>query len=187
MVETASSSPAPLIMVTGGARSGKSRWAETLAADLGIQLGLPVHYLATAVAGDPEMAERIRRHRERRPPEWSVVEETLDLSRVIGGLAPGVVLIDCLILWTANWLEARGMNDRAEELIAADTRDWLLALKSSSRPAVVVTGEVGLGLVPDNRMARVYRDLLGRANQELAVEAGQVYLVVSGIPVRIKP
>ncbi len=177
----------PLVMVTGGARSGKSRWAEDLAAGLAERHALPVHYLATSGVMDDEMAGRVRQHRERRPANWSTVEEPLDLAGPARNLAPGVLLIDCLILWTSNWMQAQDVSKSSEPIIAGETQNWLRALRSANRPAVVVTGEVGLGIVPESRTARIFRDLLGRVNQEVAREATEVYLVVSGLPVRIKP
>lgn len=187
MTEDFGTDRAPLIMVTGGARSGKSRFAEGLAGDLAARFGLPVHYLATSKVMDEEMAERVRRHRERRPAGWSTVEAPLDLTGGIAGLAPGVLLIDCLILWAANWMESQDVDRSSEHIIAQETLDFIRALKAVPRPAVIVTGEIGLGIVPENRIARVFRDLLGRVNQELASQASEVYLVVAGIPLRIKP
>jgi adenosylcobinamide kinase/adenosylcobinamide-phosphate guanylyltransferase len=176
-----------LILVTGGARAGKSTFAEQLARQLG---GEEVCYLATAEPGDDEMRARITAHRAARPAGWRTVEAPRDVGAVLRGLmiparpTPWVVLLDCLTLLVSNVLLAHGGED-AWPAVEAEITD-VLRFAEQSVTVIVVTNEVGMGIVPEHRLARVYRDLLGRANQRLASMAAFVYLVVSGIPLEIK-
>jgi adenosylcobinamide kinase / adenosylcobinamide-phosphate guanylyltransferase len=170
-------SPAAVTLVLGGARSGKSAWAEACAEASGLA---PV-YLATAEAGDGEMAERIAEHRARRGARWATVEEPLDL---IGALrqwaAPDrVVLVDCLTLWLANLMDAGRDPERERERLAAS----LLAMPG---PAIFVSNEVGLGIVPDNALARAFRDAAGRLNQRIAAAAQHVVFLAAGLPLTLK-
>ncbi|NPV91087.1 MAG: bifunctional adenosylcobinamide kinase/adenosylcobinamide-phosphate guanylyltransferase [Firmicutes bacterium] len=190
-----------LVLVTGGARSGKSRFAEELAARWA-GAGRKVVYLATAGVEDSEMRERVQRHRERRPAHWVTVEETHraeEVIREIGGGA-GVILLDCLTLLLSNWLlnpEPLGRQPLTDwddrERIEEIERDLLGRMESLARTAseararvIVVSSEVGMGLVPEYPLGRVYRDLLGLSNQAVAARADQVYAMFSGIPVKIK-
>jgi adenosylcobinamide kinase/adenosylcobinamide-phosphate guanylyltransferase len=177
--------------VTGGARSGKSSVAERLAA----AGRAPVVYLATAEAGDDEMRARIAEHRLRRPAEWKTVEATMALAGALAALAtpPGTVLLEDLGLLASNTLLDRtGAGDPTAVMAAveADIEGELRALEDARRDGrwdlIVVTNEVGLGVVPPTPLGRVYRDVLGRANQACAARADDVYLVVAGIPVCIK-
>ena len=165
-----------IILVTGGARSGKSALAERIAG----QFDMPRIYIATATAGDDEMKNRIARHREMRGPGWLTVEETLDLA---GALArtdgQGVRLVECLTLWLANLFEAGDGSAATAQLCAT-----LAAQKS---PVVLVTNELGLGIVPENVLARRFRDAHGLMNQTVAAVADQVWMSVSGLPLRLKP
>ena len=167
-----------LIYVTGGARSGKSTFAERLASEHG---GEQVTYLATAQAFDDEMTERIGRHRAARPAGWHTLEEPLDLEAVLASVE-GVVLLDCLSLWVSN-LMLRGDSDEAV-LRAADEVIFLNQRRDA--PLIAVSNEVGLGIVPDNALARRYRDTLGWVNQRFAVASGEAWLLVSGLPVKLK-
>lgn len=164
-------------LVLGGARSGKSAHAEHLAAEMGRH---PV-YLATATAGDAEMAARIARHRARRGDSWRTIEVPLALPEAIeqaaGPDAP--VLVDCLTLWLANLLQAGRDPVRETELLLA-------ALRRAPGPVVLVSNEVGLGIVPDNALARRFRDEAGRMNQVMAEAAGRVVLVIAGLPQILK-
>lgn len=172
--------PSPLPAVTlilGGARSGKSRFAESLiAASPG-----PWVYLATGESGDAEMAARIRNHRARRGDDWRTVEEPLDLAGALGR-ATGkgrAILVDCLTLWISN-LMAAGRD------VALETERLIATLPRISTPIVFVANEVGLGIVPDNALARAFRDEAGRVNQAIAAVADRVYFVAAGLPLVMK-
>ncbi|WP_425148076.1 bifunctional adenosylcobinamide kinase/adenosylcobinamide-phosphate guanylyltransferase [Deinococcus sp.] len=168
-----------LIYVTGGARSGKSRFAEERARQLG---GDAVTYLATAQPLDAEMQARIERHRADRPPRWITVEEPLELERAVQAAPTPVVLLDCLSLWVSNLL-LRG-DSEAQMLKAAG--DLLATQRRRGGTLIAVSNEVGLGIVPDNALARQYRDALGRVNQAAAAAADEAYLLVSGLEVKLK-
>ena len=209
MSENQEKSPAPseqtvpprLILILGGARSGKSTFAERLAASG----GRPVAFIATATASDDEMSERIARHRASRPKGWHTLEEPLDLARAVRQAAElaDVVLLDCITLWLGNVLsQASGQHvqdEQGEEALHTTSRlfderalkefEALLTVVKSLGPnktLIVVTNEVGLGIVPAYHLGRLYRDTLGYINQRLAEAAEQVYLMVAGLAVDIK-
>ncbi len=166
----------PIILVGGGARSGKSSYALTLAESYGPRKA----FIATAQVYDEEMAERVRLHREERNDAYSTIEEPYELATAIRqqeGLAD-VVVVDCLTLWLTNLLLA----DREAEAAAA-----LEEIAKSPLPCILITNEVGCGIVPDNALARRFRDLAGRLNQQAAALAIEVYYTAFGIPLRIKP
>lgn len=171
-------SPLPAVtLVLGGARSGKSVHAERL---------LDSHprrrvYVATAEIRDAEMAERVQQHRARRDPDWGLVEEPLDLPRrLVAETEKGAaVLVDCLTLWLTNVMLA--------ERDAASAMDELDAsLGQCGGPIILVSNEVGLGIVPDNRLAREFRDLAGRLNQRMAARADHVVFIAAGLPLVLK-
>lgn len=166
-----------LALVLGGARSGKSAFAERLAES---HAG-PLLYIATAEAGDAEMAARIAAHRARRGGRWQAVEAPQALPATLGALPPcGAVLVDCLTLWLSNLLLAGADLD--------DAGDHLLrSLDARLAPTIVVANEVGLGIVPDNALARRFRDAAGRLNQRVAAAADAVHLVAAGLPLTLKP
>ena len=167
---------APVTLVLGGARSGKSRFAEGLVAASGLA---PV-YIATARAGDAEMAARIAAHRARRGGAWTTVEEPLDLAATLAGVAAGsAALLDCLTLWLANLMAADRDVDTARAGLVA-------ALAGLAAPAVLVSSEVGQGIVPDNALARRFRDAAGLLHQDVAEAAQQVWFVTAGLPWRLK-
>ena len=168
-----------LILVLGGARAGKSAFALRLAeAQLGDRQGC---FIATAQALDTEMAERIARHREERSARWITIEEPYQLDAALRQAAEStVVLIDCLTLFVSNWL-LRSENEAMQTIV-----ERLLA-NVKSQTVICVSNEVGLGIVPDNPLARTFRDLLGRVNQQFAAAADEVYLLVAGLPLKLKP
>jgi adenosyl cobinamide kinase/adenosyl cobinamide phosphate guanylyltransferase len=168
-----------IILVTGGARSGKSQYAEQRARELG---GRRV-YIATAEARDDEMRERIAAHQKRRGSEWITVEQPVELTATL--LAQrgrtDCALVDCLTLWLSNLLLRRD-KESAEEKVA----ELVQTLPRLDFHTVLVTNEVGWGIVPDNRLGRQFRDLAGWANQRFAEAANEVILTVAGMPMTIK-
>jgi len=185
-----------LILVLGGVRSGKSTFAQELASGMGGE----VCFLATAEAGDGEMEERIRRHRGDRPVNW----KTLELA---GGVRlesrPGgghLVLMDCFTVYLSNLMALRGLDWPPEEEdlmpegeVARRSREvegealaLVDSLRGEARALIVVSNEVGMGVVPPYRLGRIFRDLAGRLNQRLAERADEVYLVAAGLPLRLK-
>ncbi|TWH55861.1 adenosylcobinamide kinase /adenosylcobinamide-phosphate guanylyltransferase [Desulfitobacterium sp. LBE] len=185
------------VLITGGARSGKSRFAELLAA----HPGLPVTYIATAQVYDEEMALRVKKHQDQRPAHWGLVEEPLALSSVLERHAQnkGVLLVDCVTLWLTNLLLAHYPAEdhlteqeytqalhRLEQKILEQVRIVARIARDITPQVIMVTNEVGDGIVPDNPLSRIYRDLAGRANQILGQGAQQVYSVVAGYPTEIK-
>ncbi len=166
------------VLVLGGARSGKSAYAQSVA-----ETSAPERlYLATAEAGDAEMADRIARHRDARGAGWTTREEPLDLVEALTAEArPGrIVLVDCLTLWLAN-LMASSRDVEAETIRLAQ------ALGALGGPAIVVSNEVGLGLVPETRLGRDFRDCQGRANAALARASDAVVFLAAGLPTLLKP
>jgi adenosylcobinamide kinase/adenosylcobinamide-phosphate guanylyltransferase len=165
-----------LTLVLGGARSGKSRYAEGLIR----ALPSPWIYVATAEAGDAEMAQRIAAHRVQRGSGWQVIEAPHDLARALEATPAGVpVLVDCLTIWLSNRM-------LADADVAAEIGHLEEALDHRAGPMVLVSNEVGSGIVPDNALARRFRDLQGRLNQRIAARADQVALVVAGLPLMVK-
>jgi adenosylcobinamide kinase / adenosylcobinamide-phosphate guanylyltransferase len=169
-----------LVVLVGGARAGKS----ALAADLARRWAGPVAFVATAEAGDEEMRSRIERHRAERPSEWTTVEEPIRLRDALLGLDDGALaVVDCLTLWTANLLE-RG---DAEEEIVEEAEAVAATASARAAPVVVVTNEVGLGVVPATPSGRTYRDLLGRVNSAFVERADRAALVVAGRLLQLDP
>ncbi|RME27585.1 MAG: bifunctional adenosylcobinamide kinase/adenosylcobinamide-phosphate guanylyltransferase [Deltaproteobacteria bacterium] len=164
------------ILVTGGARSGKSRFAQARAEALHPRR----FYLATAQALDAEMADRIARHRADRDGSWQTLEEPLDPGPLLR--QDGVVLLDCLTLWVSNLLLA----DRDDADIEAAMEALVSAVATADNPVVLVTNEVGLGIVPNNPLARRFRDHSGRLSQLLAAVCDEVVLCVAGLPLTVK-
>ena len=177
-----------LILVLGGARSGKSDFAQRLAKELG---GDKVVFVATAEARDEEMQRRIEVHRQTRPPGWKTAEAPRRVGEAVQALGAGarVVLVDCVTLLVSNTVLALGESPEAvaaEAAVTGEVRALLDACRESTATFIVVSNEVGLGLVPDNPLGRLYRDLLGQVNQTLAAQASAVYLLVAGLPLEIK-
>ncbi|WP_394701412.1 bifunctional adenosylcobinamide kinase/adenosylcobinamide-phosphate guanylyltransferase [uncultured Roseibium sp.] len=165
-------------LVLGGARSGKSRFAE----DLALRSGLGRIYVATGTAFDGEMEKRIAAHRTQRGAGWRTVEEQTDLAGVLRreGKADAVLLVDCLTLWLNNLM----MADRD---LAAESARLCDAVSMLAGRCIFVSNEVGMGIVPDNRLSRDFRDAQGRLNQDMAAVCGKVIFVAAGQPFLLKP
>ena len=181
-----------LVLVTGGARSGKSTFAEKLAA----REGQRIAYIATAQVFDEEMAFRVRLHRSRRPDSWQTFEAPFNAHEVIRAAARehDLILFDCITIYLSNLLCAlpeSALDD--QDQVCAQARDQITALIGAAEEAarqgtttIFVTNEVGAGIVPEHKLSRIYRDLSGLANQQLAGAAARVYAVIAGIPVDIR-
>lgn len=178
-----------LTLIIGGARSGKSRYAQQLA----VASGEPALFVATAEPGDDEMRRRIQAHKRSRPANWQTLEITGNLgpeiSRAIGTIP--IAIIDCITLLVNNIFNQKAFPNadaRAlEKQVTEEINGLIECFNKSPAHFIVVTNEVGLGIVPDNEMGRLYRDLLGTANQMLAACADKVFLMVAGVPVPVKP
>lgn len=180
-----------MILVTGGARSGKSRHAESLLAQAS-----SVRYIATSQVFDEEMAARIRHHQDGRPAYWQTIERWQGLEKVITpDISAGeAVLLECVTTLVTNLMFAFGGEDdpqtwdyaAIEQHVAVEIDQLIAACQTCPALVVLVTNEVGMGIVPENRLARHFRDIAGRVNQRLAQAADEVWLVVSGIGVKIK-
>jgi adenosylcobinamide kinase/adenosylcobinamide-phosphate guanylyltransferase len=187
--------PAMNELILGGARSGKSRFAEQRATELAQQHGLKVIYVATAEARDGEMARRIEHHRVRRPANWGCAEETLHLAAKLRELAAPdtCLLVDCLTLWLSNLLFAGRAAAQAEAgeaidcpLFAAETADLIETLPKLPGQVILVSNEVGWGIVPMHPVSRLFADEQGRLNQRIASVCQKVTLVAAGLPLTLK-
>ena len=182
-------------LILGGARSGKSAHAERLAVELAQQHGLKVIYIATAEARDGEMARRIAHHRARRPTDWGCAEETLHLAAKLRELAAPdtCLLVDCLTLWLSNLLFAGRAATQAEAdevvdcpLFAGETADLIETLPKLPGRTILVSNEVGWGIVPMHPVSRLFADEQGRLNQRVASVCEKVTLVAAGLPLQLK-
>jgi adenosylcobinamide kinase / adenosylcobinamide-phosphate guanylyltransferase len=172
-----------LVLVLGGTRSGKSRYGLGRAAEL--SNGDPVTFVGTARSGDPELDARIAGHRRARPEAWPTVQADRDLAATIGALAPeSVVLVDGLTLWLSDLVgdEPAAVDDVLDGPVA----DLLAAIEARPGPVVVVSDELGLGMVPLDAGARAFRDLLGITHQRLAAAADEVHFMVAGLPTTLR-
>lgn len=179
-------------LIIGGARSGKSHFALELA----LKSGTPVLFVATATAGDEEMRQRIEAHRKARPATWNTLEATTHIGSQIQQKAggAGTIIVDCITLLVNNlFIECTGEVGEQINAVLIEKRvtneiDELIACISRANASfVIVTNEVGSGIVPADSMTRLYRDLLGKANQMLARHVDEIYLMVAGIPLLVKP
>lgn len=174
-----------LIVVTGGARSGKSSFAQ----DLAESLEGPRTFLATCPRVDSEMDDRIQKHiADRAKKNWDTIEEEVALAQVLANSAASVILIDCLTLWVNNLLylnESQGLDFSESEMVD-HCHQLLKECKKYQGTIICVTNELGSGIVPENKTARLYRDLVGRCNQTLAAQADEVVLVSCGLPLYLK-
>ena len=180
-----------LTLILGGVRSGKSRFAQELAHRLGND---DVLFVATAESRDEEMARRIDKHRQSRPDTWRTLEQPLKTGKTINvvEMLPKVVLVDCLTLLVSNVLLDNESDLDAPEGIAAienrmhaEIEDLIAVAKNREIHLIVISGEVGMGLVPENALGRLFRDMLGWSNQQLAACATSTYLMVAGIPINV--
>ena len=180
-----------LTLILGGARSGKSSFAEQLAA----KLGGSVSYIATAQALDQEMHARIKQHKSNRPSNWKTMEIATDIANKLGEniYHSNVILLDCITLLVSNHI-MRSSSDinqpneiEAKKSVSEEIESLITTIQGRSSHWIIVSNEVGMGLVPPYPSGRLYRDLLGWANQQLAEAADHVYFMVSGIPWKIKP
>ncbi|GMA99415.1 bifunctional adenosylcobinamide kinase/adenosylcobinamide-phosphate guanylyltransferase [Pelosinus sp. IPA-1] len=176
-----------IVLITGGARSGKSLFAEQYAAAQTDK----VAYIATAQVYDQEMQTRVTLHRQRRPDTWQTFEAPYDADQILQEAAKqaNVILFDCLTLYTSNLLLSPNTPTNPEETyqyIMKQIEKLVISSRASQATVLFVTNEVGMGIVPDNALARQYRDIAGMVNQKMAAHADEVYLVISGLPVEIK-
>ena len=173
-----------IILLLGGARSGKSHYAQQLAAELGSK----VLFVATGEGLDEEMQARIAEHKKGRPKIWRTLEVTTGVGKKVDkqiGDAE-VVVIDCITLLISNLLHGKADYPEAEKRVQAEINGLINAMDKLDTTFIIVSNEVGMGLVPDNKLGRIYRDLLGKANQLLAKHATEVYLMVACLPVQVK-
>lgn len=176
-----------ITLLLGGARSGKSSYAQKLAEDS----GKSVTFLATAQAFDEEMSVRIQKHRAERPVNWETLEIPLGIASCVNRIQSQVVILDCVTLLISNQMMQFVKDDLVDEALfmqsVQNEMDSLFsAIRASAQHWIIVSNEVGLGLVPPYQMGRVYRDVIGGANQRLAREAEQVIFMMAGIPMAIK-
>jgi adenosylcobinamide kinase/adenosylcobinamide-phosphate guanylyltransferase len=171
-----------LIIILGGVRSGKSRYAQQLAGDIGKR----VLFLATAEAGDDEMKHRIARHKSSRPESWRTIEEQMDIAGALrkNAARADAVIIDCITVWLSNLLLH---NEKlSEKEMTAEIDRLIDSYEQGEVTYIIVSGEVGMGIVPEHPLGRIFRDYLGLANQRLAAKADRVVLMVAGIPMDVK-
>ena len=166
------------VFITGAVRSGKSSYAVKLAKDQ----KTVVLFLATCIPADSEMKQRVKKHKNSRPKTWKTIEEPIEIAKVISKLKSNeVLIIDCLTLWVSNLLMANNSKPKIQKYI----KDLLTALKKNKGQVIIVSNEVGWGIVPENKLARDFRDIIGTLHQRVAKISDEVYLMVTGIPVSI--
>jgi adenosyl cobinamide kinase/adenosyl cobinamide phosphate guanylyltransferase len=179
---------APLILLLGGARAGKSRHALHLATARRRSSEAKVCFIATAQALDEDMRARIAQHQTERPGHWQTIEEPYRIDEALQKTGEAdIVIVDCLTLFVSNWVLRYEDEDECEQFVRRITRDFVELARSRQQTIICVSNEAGLGVVPETRLGRVFRDLLGRVNQDLAAAADEVYLLVAGVPLQLKP
>jgi adenosylcobinamide kinase / adenosylcobinamide-phosphate guanylyltransferase len=173
----------PLVVVLGGTRSGKSRFGRDRATALAGDG--PVTYVATAAAGDPELDQRIALHRRDRPAQWTTIEPGLDLVRAVGSIPAGTtILLDGLTLWLSLVVDSEA--GRVEAIVDGPVASLQSALGRHDGPVIVVSDEVGLGIVPTNALARLFRDVIGIAHQRLVADSDEAWFMIAGRPIRLE-
>jgi len=183
-----------LTFILGGARSGKSRYAQGLAEKIEAERGGQVVYLATGSAGDEEMRERIAKHRKSRPGKWKTVEAECEVSTAIAEKCreSSVIIIDCITLLVSNILLAKGEDAEehesleVEELVLTEVEHIIEKARKTEAVVIIVSNEVGTGIVPEYKLGRIFRDIAGRVHQLLAAEADEVYFMTAGLAQRLK-
>jgi len=180
-----------LIFILGGARSGKSAYAQQLAKEIGKERGGRVVYVATAGAGDEEMHARIERHRRSRPSRWETVEAPVGVAAVVAevGIERAALIVDCLTLLMSNLLLAEDEDvdaERAAQRVLREVEELIEAVQATEADVIVVSNEVGMGVVPSTRLGRLFQDIAGQAHQLLARAADEVYFMLAGLPQRLK-
>ena len=177
-----------MILLLGGARAGKSAHAMRLAQEGERASGDEVCFIATAQGLDDDMTARIARHRSERPTQWRTIEEPYQIDEALRyASSTGIVIVDCLTLFVSNWLLRYEDEHICEQILSHIAGEFLRLAKTQKQTVICISNEVGLGIVPDNRIGRVFRDLLGRVNQDFAAAADEVYLLVAGLPLQLKP
>lgn len=175
---------AEIILVTGGARSGKSAFAENLALKLGNNRAA---YIATAQIFDSEMAYRVKLHQERRKNNWANYDAPFDAEKIFPAVTENVILFDCVTMYLSNWILTKNLDDAnifPEFELFIDK--LITAAKETCATVIFVSDETGCGIVPENKLARLFRDFLGLANQKIAAQAEKVFLTVAGLAVDVK-
>jgi len=177
-----------MILLLGGARAGKSAYAIRLAQDGERASRNEVCFIATAQGLDEDMTKRIARHRAERPTNWRTIEEPCQIDEALRQASEArIVIVDCLTLFVSNWLMRHEDEHECEQFVRRITRNFLALARARQQTIICVSNEVGLGVVPDTDLGRVFRDLLGRVNQEFAAAADEVYLLIAGLPLQLKP
>jgi len=177
-----------LILLLGGARAGKSTYAMRLAQDGERASSGEICFIATAQGLDEDMTKRIARHRAERPAHWRTIEEPHQIDEALRQASEArIVILDCLTLFVSNWLMRYEDEHECEQFVRRITRNFLAVARTRQQTIICVSNEVGLGVVPDTNLGRVFRDLLGRVNQEFAAAADEVYLLIAGLPLQLKP
>jgi adenosylcobinamide kinase / adenosylcobinamide-phosphate guanylyltransferase len=173
-----------LVLLLGGARAGKSAHALRFAQENGGS----VCFIATAQALDDDMSRRIDRHRSERPSHWQTIEEPYAIDRALQqATESAVVIVDCLTLFVSNWLLRVDDEHQCEQTLREITTAFVNTAQSRQQTIICVSNEVGLGVVPETRLGRIFRDLLGRVNQDFAQAADEVHLLVAGLRTQLKP
>jgi len=180
-----------LIFILGGARSGKSTYAQELAKSVERERGGGVAFIATAEAGDEEMRARIEKHRRDRPPSWDTVEAPMKVAAAVAEASAGraAVVVDCLTLLISNLLLAEGEEANREETtqrVLREVEELIEATQATKADVIVVSNEVGMGIVPSTRLGRLFRDIAGQAHQLLARAADEMYFILAGLPQKLK-